>query len=145
MLVDDQGRLSVLHAMLAGSGGGITATITTYPTDMVKTRLTAQHTDPTKKAYKGIFDAFGKIFAQEGILAFYKGMSTSIIGEFRFDTCVTETTMCPVCRRDSIRRGYIHGLRGVGQSLEQTKVTDDPHGELHQRVSGCCLRTGTSP
>eukprot|EP00800_Vazella_pourtalesii_P015709 TRINITY_DN4310_c1_g2_i1.p1 TRINITY_DN4310_c1_g2~~TRINITY_DN4310_c1_g2_i1.p1 ORF type:complete len:333 (+),score=61.22 TRINITY_DN4310_c1_g2_i1:898-1896(+) len=84
MLVDDQGRLSVLHAMLAGSGGGITATVITYPTDMVKTRLTAQHTDPTKKAYKGIVDAFGKIFAQEGILAFYKGMSTSIIGVIPF-------------------------------------------------------------
>ena len=70
-----------MKALLCGSGGGITATVITYPTDMVKTRLTAQHTDPTKKAYKGIFDAFRRIFTDEGPRAFYKGMSTSIIGE----------------------------------------------------------------
>ena len=80
-LVDDQGRLTAMKALLCGSGGGITATVITYPTDMVKTRLTAQHTDPTKKAYKGIFDAFRRIFTDEGPRAFYKGMSTSIIGE----------------------------------------------------------------
>ncbi|XP_014666467.1 PREDICTED: solute carrier family 25 member 43-like [Priapulus caudatus] len=83
-MVDEHGRLGALSAMAAGSGGGIVATVTTYPTDMVKTRLTAQHSDPTKKKYKGIIDAFRLIAKEEGILAFYKGMSTSIIGVIPF-------------------------------------------------------------
>ncbi|WP_411022944.1 MC/SLC25 family protein, partial [Salmonella sp. s51228] len=72
------------NALLAGSGGGICATVTTYPTDMVKTRLTAQHSDPSKKAYKGIVDAFMRIFKDEGLLAFYKGLTTSVIGVIPF-------------------------------------------------------------
>lgn len=79
-MVDDSGRLGALQAMVAGSGGGIVATVTTYPTDMVKTRLTAQHADPLKAKYKGILNAFSVIFKEEGIVAFYRGMSTSIIG-----------------------------------------------------------------
>jgi len=85
MMADKEtGRLSALNAMAAGSMGGISATVMTYPTDMVKTRLTAQHASKDKAHYKGILDAFRIIFRDEGFLAFYKGMSTSIIGVIPF-------------------------------------------------------------
>jgi len=84
---DEKGKLSPLNALVAGSLGGISATVTTYPTDMVKTRLTVDHADKSKQShskYKGMIDAFRVIFRDEGILAFYKGMSTSIIGVIPF-------------------------------------------------------------
>jgi solute carrier family 25 protein 43 len=84
MMSDPNGRLSALNAMIAGSLGGIAATCTTYPTDMVKTRLTTSHSDPSKSKYKGILHAFSVIYQEEGLLAFYKGMSTSVIGVVPF-------------------------------------------------------------
>jgi solute carrier family 25 protein 43 len=80
------GKMSVMNSLLAGSLAGIAATVTTYPTDMVKTRLTADHADKKSShaKYKGIFDCFGTVLREEGILAFYKGMSTSILGVIPF-------------------------------------------------------------
>jgi len=78
------GRISPLNSLFAGSAGGIAATIATYPTDMVKTRLTVAHSDPSKSKYKGMVDAFRVIYKEEGPAAFYKGMSTSIIGVIPF-------------------------------------------------------------
>lgn len=78
------GRIGPLNSMLAGSVGGIAATVVTYPTDMVKTRLTVAHSDPSKSKYKGMVDAFRVIAKEEGWQAFYKGMSTSIIGVIPF-------------------------------------------------------------
>jgi len=83
-LSDEKGRLSAMNAMLAGSLGGIAATVVTYPTDMVKTRLTVSHADKSKAKYRGMFDAFRVIAKEEGMLAFYKGMSTSVIGVIPF-------------------------------------------------------------
>jgi len=83
-LSDDHGKLSVMNAMIAGSLGGIFATCGTYPTDMVKTRLTVSHADPSKAKYHGMVDAFRVIWKEEGFFAFYKGMSTSIIGVVPF-------------------------------------------------------------
>jgi solute carrier family 25 protein 43 len=78
------GKLSAFNALVAGSVGGICATVATYPTDMVKTRLTVAHADPSKSKYKGMVDAFRVIAAEEGVMAFYKGMSTSVIGVIPF-------------------------------------------------------------
>jgi len=80
----ETGRLNPANSMLAGSLGGISATVVTYPTDMVKTRLTVAHADPTKAKYHGIIDCFRVVLREEGPLAFYKGLSTSIIGVVPF-------------------------------------------------------------
>ncbi|XP_071504122.1 solute carrier family 25 member 43-like [Diadema antillarum] len=84
LLADDTGRLTASGAMLAGALGGMTATIVTYPTDMVKTRLIVQPTDRQRRRYKGIVHAFRLILREEGLLAFYKGMFTSLLGSIPF-------------------------------------------------------------
>jgi len=78
------GKISPLNSLLAGSVGGISATVVTYPTDMVKTRLTVAHADPSKSKYKSILHCFRVVYQEEGFMAFYKGMSTSIIGVVPF-------------------------------------------------------------
>lgn len=81
---NETGKLSAMNALIAGSLGGITATVVTYPTDMMKTRLTVAHADPSKAKYHGMVDCFRVILREEGPLAFYKGMSTSVIGVVPF-------------------------------------------------------------
>lgn len=84
LLADDTGRLTAPKAMLAGALGGMAATIVTYPTDMVKTRLIVQPTDKKRRRYRGIVHAFRLILKEEGLLAFYKGMFTSLLGSIPF-------------------------------------------------------------
>eukprot|EP01086_Lenisia_limosa_P016083 TRINITY_DN5637_c0_g1_i1.p1 TRINITY_DN5637_c0_g1~~TRINITY_DN5637_c0_g1_i1.p1 ORF type:complete len:471 (-),score=195.36 TRINITY_DN5637_c0_g1_i1:59-1309(-) len=84
LLVDKHGKLSGLRAMAAGSLAGVIATVAVYPTDMVKTRLTVQHGSGAARKYSGIVDCFRKVASEEGIFAFYKGMSTSVIGVIPF-------------------------------------------------------------
>ena len=85
-LADENGRLTAPQAMLAGGLGGMVATVVTYPTDMVKTRLIVQHTDPKKRRYRGILHAFSLILKEEGLLAFYRGMFVSLLGKTSFAT-----------------------------------------------------------
>lgn len=51
-----------------------------YPTEVVRLRLQAQG-DPSSRAstYKGIIDCCKKIFVNEGIQSFYRGLGTSLI------------------------------------------------------------------
>lgn len=85
IMADDSGRLTPIGGFICGSGGGVLATCAVYPTDFVKTRLTVQHgADPDKAKYKGIIDCFRLVYLEEGPLAFYKGMSTSVIGVIPF-------------------------------------------------------------
>ena len=76
------GRLSSFNSLLAGACAGVIATVSVYPLDMIKTRLTVQVDGQAK--YKGIFDAFRVIFKEEGFLAFYKGLLPSILGVIPF-------------------------------------------------------------
>lgn len=81
------GSLSPFNSLLAGSLAGVFATVATYPLDMVKTRLTADHSDKSRSKYQNISHAFRTIYIEEGKLAFYKGMSTSILGVIPFAGC----------------------------------------------------------
>ena len=82
-LSDSQGRLSSLNALIAGSIAGLSATTITYPFDMIKTRLTTQHVDPSKRVYRDIRHAFRVIYQEEGVLAYYRGMSATVLGKIK--------------------------------------------------------------
>lgn len=64
---------------MAGSLAGMVATIATYPTDVIKTRLIVQNR--LEPSYEGILHAFYKIYHQEGLLALYRGVSPAILGK----------------------------------------------------------------
>lgn len=84
LLMDERGRLSHVNALLAGSMGGLAATIVTYPFDMIKTRLTTQHYHPSKRKYRDIRDAFRVILREEGFLAYFRGISATVLGVVPF-------------------------------------------------------------
>ncbi|RKU45164.1 hypothetical protein DL546_006242 [Coniochaeta pulveracea] len=84
---------SLAHA-LSGSTGTAVATVTTYPLDLVNTRLKVQRqlassTNKKTQTYTGILDAFEKIYATEGgITAFFAGLKAdvakSVVDSFLF-------------------------------------------------------------
>eukprot|EP00164_Ancoracysta_twista_P015051 GFYU01024717.1.p1 GENE.GFYU01024717.1~~GFYU01024717.1.p1 ORF type:complete len:376 (-),score=114.45 GFYU01024717.1:181-1308(-) len=70
----------LLNFTLGSIAGGIGAFVV-YPIDLVKTRIQNQRTVPGETPmYRNAFDAFGKVFRNEGFAAFYKGLAPQLIG-----------------------------------------------------------------
>lgn len=85
------GKISPFRRMFCGALSGVCAVITTYPLDLVKTRLTVQKSgkaaDGTvyKKTYNGTWDCIKKVSAEEGTKSLYKGLSPTLIGVIPFE------------------------------------------------------------
>lgn len=68
---------------IAGSLGGLAATVLTHPIDMMKTRIQVQHAfqvDKSRPLYKNSWEAFRHILKNESIFAFYQGLTPNILG-----------------------------------------------------------------
>jgi len=78
LLPPGQADLTPMLRLTAGGLAGLTSVIATYPLDLVRTRLSVQTEQDLK--YKGIIDACSIIFKTEGIFAFYKGLSSTLMG-----------------------------------------------------------------
>lgn len=75
-------REDVFSHILAAMTAGATSTIATNPLWVIKTRFMTQRiTEGTKtERYRHTFDAFRRIYAQEGLRGFYRGMLPSLFG-----------------------------------------------------------------
>ncbi|KAM7254993.1 hypothetical protein ACFE04_020234 [Oxalis oulophora] len=62
---------------VGGGLAGVTAASTTYPLDLVRTRLAAQR---NIMYYKGISHAFHTICREEGFFGLYKGLGATLLG-----------------------------------------------------------------
>ena len=67
---------SVVSSLAMGGLAGLSATLWTYPLDLLRTRLAAQR-EP--KTYRGLFDAARVIARQEGVRGFYAGLTPTIV------------------------------------------------------------------
>ncbi len=76
---DENAEMDVLTRLGGGAGAGIVAMSATYPLDMIRGRLTVQ-TSGGGANYRGIYHAFTAIAQKEGLGAFYKGWTPSVIG-----------------------------------------------------------------
>lgn len=73
----DAGSPGSLSILLASSLSKMTASMATYPHEVIRTRLQNQSVKPFK--YKGIFHAIKVIMAEESIRGFYKGLPTNLL------------------------------------------------------------------
>lgn len=80
---NSKGELSNIRRLVAGALAGITATIATYPLDVLRTRFAVQ--DAKNPKYTGVFQAFKRIIEEEGIGALYTGFPTTIIGVIPYE------------------------------------------------------------
>jgi len=80
----DSGGFCLSSTFLCGCAAGISSKIAVYPLDLTKKRLQIQGFSHGRKeygrteAYSGLKDCFKKIYLNEGILGFYKGLSPSL-------------------------------------------------------------------
>jgi solute carrier family 25 (mitochondrial phosphate transporter), member 23/24/25/41 len=65
------------HKFIAGAVAGTAACLACYPLDLVRTRLTTEFEG--HEHYRGILDAFRKIYRTEGILGFYSGVAPTLM------------------------------------------------------------------
>ena len=65
--------------LVGGGLAGLFSVSITYPTDLVRRRLQLQGFDTTVPKYTGIINACSKIFKNEGILGFYRGLGITYI------------------------------------------------------------------
>ncbi|XP_012281464.1 mitochondrial coenzyme A transporter SLC25A42 [Orussus abietinus] len=67
---------STANRLLAGSLAGVTSQGLTYPLDLARARMAV-----TQKAeYKTLRQVFVRMYRQEGVLAFYRGFTATILG-----------------------------------------------------------------
>uniref|UniRef100_A0A7N0VIY4 Uncharacterized protein n=1 Tax=Kalanchoe fedtschenkoi TaxID=63787 RepID=A0A7N0VIY4_KALFE len=71
----EQPKILIPASLVAGACAGVSSTLTTYPLELVKTRLTIQ-----RDVYNGVFDAFVKILQEGGPAELYRGLTPSVIG-----------------------------------------------------------------
>lgn len=78
----DSPQISISKNFFAGGFGGICLVSAGHPLDTVKVRIQTQPLPVTGQLpeYTGTYDCIRKIFANEGVKGFYKGMATPLIG-----------------------------------------------------------------
>lgn len=62
---------------IAGATAGSVAVVACYPLDLVRTRLTTELEG--REHYRGMVDAFRKIYSQEGIMGYYSGLLPTLL------------------------------------------------------------------
>ncbi|GJQ09950.1 hypothetical protein GpartN1_g1741.t1 [Galdieria partita] len=74
------GNLSPKLSKIAVASGlsSLLSSMTVYPLEVIRSRIQVQNAQ-TKNGYRGILDCVSRMLRQEGALAFYKGMGTSLI------------------------------------------------------------------
>jgi len=88
---DSTGQIAPAKRAACGALAGCAAVLTTYPLDLVKTRLTVQKEGKGadgvvyKKTYNGTWDCLTKVSREEGFFALFKGLSPTIIGVIPFE------------------------------------------------------------
>ncbi|XP_063216578.1 mitochondrial glutamate carrier 1-like [Bacillus rossius redtenbacheri] len=76
---DGSGEAVFWCSLLAGCASGATTAFLVNPFDVVKTRLQLLKKGEGEVSYKGIVDAFVKIFQKEGVTAFFRGGACRMI------------------------------------------------------------------
>lgn len=66
-------------ATIAGGAAGMAGTFATYPLELLRTRLSVQ-----PELYSSLSQAIRKIAQEEGVSAFYSGLSPSLVGVFPY-------------------------------------------------------------
>jgi len=72
---EDESQLKMYQRFMSGSMAGVISHVSTFPLEVIKTRLAAT----PRGVYQGIGDAIVKIYRNEGVFTFFRGMTPSIL------------------------------------------------------------------
>ncbi|KAK9760382.1 hypothetical protein K7432_015651 [Basidiobolus ranarum] len=74
--------VSGLGLIVAGGFAGICAWVSTYPFDVVKTKIQADLVGSGQPRYRGVIDCMVKCYREEGISILFRGMNATILRAF---------------------------------------------------------------
>lgn len=74
--------LPAWKVLMAGGFGGMMYWITTFPFDVIKSKIQTDSTEVSQRKFKGISDAASKIYKAEGFGGFWKGIAPCMIRSF---------------------------------------------------------------
>lgn len=80
----DQGKSQLRQAglqIVSGGFAGFVEICLMHPLDIAKTRLQMQVTGSASNQYKGVGDCFAKMYRQEGLFSYWKGILPPILVE----------------------------------------------------------------
>ncbi|XP_004698859.1 mitochondrial basic amino acids transporter [Echinops telfairi] len=97
-------RLLVPKLLLAGGTSGITSWLSTYPVDVVKSRLQADGLRGAPR-YRGIVDCVRQSYKAEGWRVFTRGLTSTLLRAFPVNaaTFATVTVVLSYARGDEVR------------------------------------------
>lgn len=70
-------------SFLAGALAGVTSQTMTYPLDLMRARMAVT----LKAEYRTLRQAFWRIYKEEGILAYYRGFTATLLGAIPYAGC----------------------------------------------------------
>ncbi|KAF5093304.1 hypothetical protein D0Z03_002472 [Geotrichum reessii] len=76
---------------LFGASAGYAMWFTSYPIDIVKSKMQTDALDPKNQQYKSMLDCFRKIYIQNGIKGFFKGFLPTILRAAPVNACTFYT------------------------------------------------------
>lgn len=76
---------------LYGACAGYGMWLTSYPIDVVKSKMQTDALDPAKQQYKGMLDCFRKIYKVNGIAGFFRGFLPTILRAAPVNACTFYT------------------------------------------------------
>lgn len=81
LLKVDHPDTPTMYRFLAGSLAGSTGQMLTYPLDRARAVMAVTNSkDQTGKQYKNLVSVFANIYRTEGLLAFYRGLTPTLLG-----------------------------------------------------------------
>ncbi|KAH7051401.1 mitochondrial carrier domain-containing protein, partial [Linnemannia elongata] len=84
----DWETLSTIEYLCMAASSKVTATVATYPYQVLRSRLQMMRNPQTGVEYTGVMDCIRKIKRAEGLLGFYKGVAPNVIRVLP-GTCIT--------------------------------------------------------
>jgi len=138
---------SSLDNMFAACLAGGVCDVVTNPLWLVRTRLQTQYLRPSADHYKGIVDCIRRIWAEEGFLAFYKGLPASLLGlsHAAIQFPVYEYLKKKIAKENKSNSQWNHSL-GIIMASAVSKVIATcgtfPHEVLRARVQNHRTRPG---
>ncbi|XP_057375395.1 mitochondrial thiamine pyrophosphate carrier-like [Daphnia carinata] len=126
----------------AGLGAGCLATIISFPFDTIRTRLIVQG-EP--KIYKGVMDVVSKMWAKEGALSLYHGLSPTLIQIGPYTGCQFAIYKFLIEMYEEAIDGKGAGLKSltcgaVAGAVAKTLVYPLDLGKKRMQLQGFCNR-----
>ena len=97
---------------LSGSVAGLSSSFAVHPLETIRSKLSAQS---NKNSYNGIIDCASKIYFNDGITGFYKGLTITLIGSIPFQgiNFVTYQSLKNNNSHNTLLNGSIAGFLSV--------------------------------